>query len=90
MKDGLRKAAEAVFPSARVVVDPFHVIADSNRRMDEARRIEQDVYQKRKVKIPKKIFLIGGESLVRRKGRGWTNFWISILVLRDSIGLGRR
>jgi len=42
IKDGLRKAVEAVFPLARVVVDPFHVIADSNKRMDEARRIEQD------------------------------------------------
>jgi len=40
MKEGLRKAVEAVFPSARVVVDPFHVIADSKKRMDEARRIE--------------------------------------------------
>jgi len=49
MKDGLRKAAEIVFPSAKVVVTPFHVIADSNKRMDEARRIEQDVYWKRKV-----------------------------------------
>ena len=47
MKEGLRKAAEAVFPLARVVVDPFHVIADSNKRMDEARRIEQDVHQKK-------------------------------------------
>ena len=45
------------------MVDPFHVISDSNRRMDEARRIEQDVHLKRKVKIPKKIFLIGGEKL---------------------------
>jgi transposase len=40
MKEGLRKAAEAVFPLARVVIDPFHVIAGSNKRMDEARRIE--------------------------------------------------
>ncbi len=31
--------------------------------MDEARRIEQDVHRKRKVQIPKKIFLIGGEKL---------------------------
>ena len=45
------------------MIDPFHVIADSNRRMDEARRIEQDVQLKRKVQIPKKIFLIGGEKL---------------------------
>jgi len=63
MKEGLRKVAETVFPQAKVVVDPFHVIADSNRRMDEARRIEQDVHLKRKVQIPKKIFLIGGEKL---------------------------
>ena len=63
MKEGLRKVAEALFPEAKVVVDSFHVVADSNRRMDEARRIEQDVQLKRKVQIPKKIFLIGGEKL---------------------------
>ena len=63
MKGGLRKAVEGLFPLAGVVVDPFHVIADSNKRMDEARRIEQDVYGKRKVQIPKKIFLVGREKL---------------------------
>jgi transposase len=63
MKESLRKVAGEVFPKAKVVLDPFHVIADSNRRMDEARRIEQDVLRRRKVKIPKKIFLIGGEKL---------------------------
>lgn len=67
MKDGLRKAVETVFTSARVVVDPFHVIADSNKRMDEARRIEQDVHRKRKVQIPKKIFLVGRERLTEEK-----------------------
>jgi len=48
MKEGLRKVAEELFPRARVVVDPFHVIADSNKRVDEARRIEQEAYRKRK------------------------------------------
>jgi transposase len=67
MKDGLKKAVEAVFPLARVVVDPFHVIADANKRMDEARRIEQDVHRKRKVQIPKKIFLVGREKLTEEK-----------------------
>ncbi len=52
-----------MFPLAGVVVDSFHVIVDSNKRMDEARRIEQDVYGKRKVQIPKKIFLVGREEL---------------------------
>jgi len=63
MKESLRKAAENLFPTAKVVLDPFHVIADANKRMDEARRIEQDVNRKRRVKILKKIFLIGGEKL---------------------------
>jgi len=63
MKDGLRKAVEALSPEAGVIVDPSYVIADPNRRMDEARRIEQDVYWKRKVHIPKKIFLVGREKL---------------------------
>jgi len=67
MKEGLRKAVEALFPLARVVVDPFHVIADSNKRMDEARRIEQDVYRKRQVQIPKRIFLVGREKLSEEK-----------------------
>jgi transposase len=63
MKESLRKVVEALFPEAKVVADHFHVIADSNKRMDEARRIEQDIYQKKKVRIPKKIFLVGGEKL---------------------------
>jgi len=63
MKESLRKVAEEVFSKAKVVVDPFHVIADVNRRMDEARRIEQDLHRRREVKIPKKIFLIGREKL---------------------------
>ena len=41
--------AEEVLPKAKVVVNPFHVIADSNRRMDEVGKIEQDVLRKRKV-----------------------------------------
>jgi len=56
-----------MFPQAQVVADAFHVIADANKRMDEARRIEQDIYQKRKVKIPKKIFLIGRDKLSEEK-----------------------
>ena len=67
MKESLRRAAEEVFPKAKVVVDPFHVVADSNRRMDEARKIEQDVLRKKKAKIPKKIFLIGGEKLSEQR-----------------------
>ncbi len=69
MKAALRKVAEALFPEAKVVADPFHVIADSNKRMDEARRIEQDVHWKRKIQIPKRIFLIGREKLTEERIR---------------------
>jgi transposase len=67
MKDSLRKLVEGLFPLAKVVVDPFHVIADANKRVDEARRIEQDVHRKRYVHIPKKIFLVGREKLSEEK-----------------------
>jgi transposase len=63
MKESLRKASEAFFPEAKVVADHFHVIADANKRVDEARRIEQDVRWKRKVVIPKKLFLLPQEKL---------------------------
>ena len=59
MKEGLRKASERLFPLARVILEPSHVITDYNKRMNEARRIEQDAYRKRRVKMPKKILLIG-------------------------------
>lgn len=39
-----------------VVVDHFHLIQDANRRVDEARKIEQDACRR---EIPKKIFLFG-------------------------------
>ena len=67
MKEGLKKPAKAVFPSARVVVDPFHAIAEYNKMMDEAIRIEQDIQRKRKVQIPKKIFLVGREKLTEER-----------------------
>ncbi len=67
MKDSLRKAVESIFPAAKVVLDPFHVVADSNRRMDEARRIEQDVHHQRRILIPKRIFLVGAEKLREEK-----------------------
>ncbi len=67
MKESLRKTVEHLFPKAKVVADHFHVIADANRRIDEARRIEQDVHRKRKVMIPKRLFLIAREKLGMEK-----------------------
>ncbi len=47
MKESLWKLVEAPFSEAKVIIDRFHVVVDSNERMDEARRIEQDMYRRR-------------------------------------------
>jgi len=60
----LLSAVKEKLPEASIVVDHFHVIHDANRRVDEARKIEQDVY---KVEIPRKLFLIGKEKLSKKQ-----------------------
>lgn len=42
-------------PSAKVVIDHFHVIQDANRRVNEARKIEDDVQEKIKGNGPRRI-----------------------------------
>lgn len=55
---------EEELPEARIVVDHFYVIQDANRRVDEARKIEQEAL---KVDIPRKLFLIGKEKLSQKE-----------------------
>jgi len=50
LKEAPRNTTAGLFPLAKVVVDPFHVIADAKKRVDEARWIEQDIYRKREDK----------------------------------------
>ncbi|HHW17368.1 MAG TPA: ISL3 family transposase [Firmicutes bacterium] len=50
MKDAWRRAIKRVFPEAKVIVDPFHLIQDANRRLDEARKVERDAT---KVSVPR-------------------------------------
>jgi transposase len=64
MKDSWRKLIKAVFPSAKIIVDPFHVIQDANRRLDEARRIEQEAS---KDKIPRFPLIKAKERLTPRQ-----------------------
>jgi transposase len=53
-------SVEKHLPEAEVVIDHFHVIQDANRRVDEARKIEQDAHH---ILIPRKLFLVGQEKL---------------------------
>lgn len=55
MKDGFIAAIKEALPAARIVVDHFHVIQDANRRVNEARRIEDDIEEKVKGNGPKRI-----------------------------------
>ncbi|KWW96957.1 hypothetical protein TR75_11135 [Hydrogenibacillus schlegelii] len=41
LKESWKKLIQRVLPEARVVADPFHVLQDASRRVDEARRVER-------------------------------------------------
>ncbi|MFN3284658.1 MAG: ISL3 family transposase [bacterium] len=64
LKDTWRKLLRRVLPQAQVVADPFHVIQDANRRVDEARRIEQEL---RRRKIPRWPLLKNQEDLTPKQ-----------------------
>lgn len=42
-------------PNARIVIDHFHLIQDASKRLNEARKIEEDVEEKIKGNGPKRI-----------------------------------
>jgi len=71
MDQTLLSAVEEELPEAQVVVDHFHLIQDANRRVDEARKIEQDAW---KVEIPRKLFLVAKEKL-SPKEKAKVEFW---------------
>ena len=43
MKDSWRKVVQGVFPQVQIIVNPFHVVQDANRRWNEVRKVEQEV-----------------------------------------------
>jgi len=55
---------KTILPSAKIVVDHFHVIQDANRRITEERRILQQVFR---VKLPMRLFLKNKEDLTREE-----------------------
>lgn len=55
MRKSFIHAVKETLPNAKIVIDHFHLIQDANRRVSEARRIEQDVEEKVKRSYPKHI-----------------------------------
>ncbi len=60
MKTAYLGSLKTYFPHVPVVVDHFHLIADANKRIDEERRILQNVFN---WETPKKLFLKNKEHL---------------------------
>lgn len=86
----LRKMVEEASPKDKIVLGLFDVVADSNRRMEKARRIEQAVLRKRKVRIARKMLLLGRERLSEKERHKAMSFWLGILTLRAFTGLRKR
>lgn len=53
-------AVKETLPHTEIVVDHFHVIQDANRKLDEERRLLQDIYKKR---IPRWVLTTNKEDL---------------------------
>ncbi len=62
MKELFVSAIRQELPAVNIVIDHFHIIQDANRRLDEARRLEQEM-QKRKHIGKRWWFLMGQERL---------------------------
>lgn len=50
MDDGTITTAKKIFPNALIVIDHFHVIADANHRLNEARLIERELINQERAK----------------------------------------
>jgi Transposase and inactivated derivatives len=72
MCDFYKKAVEETLPSAKIVVDHFHIIQDANRRIDQERLLLQDINKK---KIPRYILTKNKEDLKSQE----TEFLSSIM-----------
>jgi|GEM_PF-290541 len=55
MRDGFIQAVKESLPKTKIVIDHFHLIQDANKRLNEARKIEEDVEEKIKGNRPKRI-----------------------------------
>ena len=67
LQAGYRNAIQEALPShVKIVADPFHVVRDANKRLDEERRVSEEVYFAMKGvrrRIPKRILMKAEERL---------------------------
>ena len=75
MSAGYRFSLKKYLPSSKVVIDHFHIIQDANNRIDEERRIANEML---KTKAPKKLFLKNKEHLTQSQ-QVQIKFWFKKL-----------
>lgn len=98
MKKSYKFSIKKCFPDTSVVIDKFHLICDANKKIDEERRIIQNMHND--VKIPRKLFLKNKENLTKgEKGKikRWFRqfpdlkiYWYVKETLRDMYKLKER
>lgn len=79
MKSSFIKAVSETLPKTRIVVDHFHVIQDANRRVNDARKIEDDVQEKIKGNGPKRIpwkLLTANKENLKGKQNELVNYYL--------------
>lgn len=71
MRESFRRGIkESLGDRVKISIDPFHLIRDANRRIDDERTLIQNtisLYERRSFKIPKMIFVKGKERLSDRE-----------------------
>lgn len=98
MKKSYKFSIKKCFPNTGVVVDKFHLIYDANKRIDEERRIIQNMHNG--ISIPRKLFLKNKENLNKTEKAAaslWFNkfpdlklYWFVKESLRDIYKLKKK
>ena len=97
MKQMYKLSIKKYLPGTKITVDHFHVIYDANLRINEERRIIQNVF---KIKIPKLLFIKNKENLTQKekelinkifeKHEDFKFYWFAKEALRDMYKLTTR
>jgi len=70
LNSGYKNAIRKALPHVRIVADPFHVVRDANKRLDDERKVAEEVYfalNNTRRRIPKRCLMQGKERLRGRK-----------------------
>jgi len=70
LNQGYKNAIRKALTHTKIIADPFHLVRDANKRVDDERKVAEEVYfalNGRRIKIPKRCLMQGKERLRGRK-----------------------